>query len=258
MTAAGGKRLIVNADDLGRTPGINQGVFAAHRRGLVTSATLMVGFPAAREAAEEWARHPRLGVGLHLTLTGGGAPTLPPDRVPSLVDAEGRLPRRPEGLEGADPEEVLAEARGQLERFRRLAGRDPTHLDSHHHAHRRPEVLAAVIALARESGLPARNAGPAVAEELRRAGVACPDHFIERFFGPQAGLETLLEILTGLRPGVTELMCHPARVDGELRRTSSYAEEREHELAALTHPRARAAVEEVGIHPVHFGTAWGG
>ncbi|HUO86079.1 MAG TPA: ChbG/HpnK family deacetylase, partial [Thermoanaerobaculia bacterium] len=91
------RRLIVNADDLGRTAGINEGIFTAHRDGIVSSATLMVAYPAAVEAATALADHPRLGVGLHVQLT-GGRPTLPAGRVPSLVDAEGRLPRNPERI----------------------------------------------------------------------------------------------------------------------------------------------------------------
>lgn len=245
--------LIVNADDLGRTPGINAGIFEAHRRGLVTSATLMVGFPAAAAAAAEWAAHPGLGVGLHVALTGGGAPTLPPGQVPSLVDEQGRLPPRPEPLAGADPDEVLAEVRYQLRLFRELTGRSPTHLDSHHHAHRLPVVLEALVAVAREAGLPVRNASPAVGERLRRAGIATTDAFVERFFGVEARLDVMREILATVRPGVTELMCHPAKVDDELREGSSYVEERERELAVLTDPEARRMVEAAGLSLVHFG-----
>ena len=245
------KLLIVNADDLGRTPGINAGIFEAHRRGLVTSATLMVAFRAAETAAAELASHPGLGVGLHVALT-GGAPTLPPGQVPSLVDDEGRLPRRPEGLARARPEEVLAEVESQLRRFRELTGRSPTHLDSHHHTHRLPVVLAALVTVAREAGLPVRNASPAVGERLRGAGIATTDAFVERFFGDEARLDVLLEILGAVGPGVTELMCHPARVDDELRNASSYVEERERELAALTAPAARGAVEAAGLRLVHF------
>jgi len=251
-----GKLLIVNADDLGRTPGINAGIFAAHRRGLVTSATLMVGFPAA-EAAAELGRTRDLGIGLHVALT-GGVPTLPPAQVPSLVDGTGRLPRRPEGLAGADPDQVLAEVRSQLARFRELTGRFPTHLDSHHHAHRLPVVLDAVVRVARENGLPVRNASPEVGERLRRSAVATTDAFVESFFGADARLEVLLEILAAVRPGaVTELMCHPARVDDELRADSSYAQERERELEILTHPEALRAVEAHGIRRVHFGALCG-
>ncbi len=246
------KLLIVNADDLGRTPGINAGIFEAHDRGLVTSATLMVNFPAVEAAARGAAERPALGIGLHVELT-GGVPSLPPETVPSLVDADGRLPRWPAGLDGVDPGEVLAEVRSQLARFRRLTGRSPTHLDSHHHSHRRPAVLEALVTVAREIGVPVRNASPEVGERLRRAGVATPDAFVETFFGDGATLEALLAILGGLGPGVTEVMCHPARIDEELRSGSTYVDERERELAVLTHPEARRTMRELGIRRVHFG-----
>ncbi len=244
--------LVVNADDLGRTAGVNAGILAAHRDGLVTSATLMVGSPAAAAAAAAWADHPRLGVGLHVTLT-GGPPTLPPERLPSLVDADGLLPRRPEGLVGAEPAEVEAEVRHQLARFRELTGRLPTHLDSHHHSHRLPAVLAAVVAVAREHGLPVRNASPTVGRRLREAGIATTDAFVEGFYGEAATLPGLLALLAGAGDGSTELMCHPARVDAPLRAGSTYVDERETELAALTDPAARRAVERRGLRLVHFG-----
>jgi predicted glycoside hydrolase/deacetylase ChbG (UPF0249 family) len=243
--------VIVNADDLGRTPGVNAGIFAAHRDGVVSSATLMVASPAAEEAAAALPDHPELGVGLHVTLT-GSAPTLPPGRVPSLVDAQGRLPRRPEDLAG-DPGEVLAEVRSQLERFRELTGRLPTHLDSHHHCHRLPVVLEALIALAREHRLPVRNASPAVGRRLRAAGLPTTDAFVERFFGDEARLETLLEILRGIGAGSTEVMCHPAYPDEPLLAESTYAAERARELEVLTDPAARAAIAGGGLRLGHFG-----
>ncbi len=249
------KLLIVNADDLGRTEGINAGVFEAHARGILTSATLMVGFPAAETAARELADHPGLGVGLHVALT-GGRPLLPASAVPSLVDAEGRLPRWPEGLRQADPAEILTEVRAQLERFRELTGREPSHFDSHHHSHRLPAVCDALIAVAGEAGLPVRNAGGEVKSRLAAAGVPAPEHFVESFFGDGATLEHLLEVLRSLEPGVTEVMCHPARLDDELRRTSTYSREREAELDALTRPEAREVLAAEGIRLVSFGDSW--
>jgi predicted glycoside hydrolase/deacetylase ChbG (UPF0249 family) len=246
------RRLIINADDLGRTPGINAGIFEAYSRGLVTSATLMVGFSAAEEAAAQLSRYPELGVGLHVALT-GGAPILPPEQVQSLVDEQGRLPRGPEGLERAEPRHVQAETEAQLERFQQLTSRPPTHLDSHHHSHRLPVVCDLLVTLARRSGLPVRNASPQVGERLRRATVATTDAFVEDFFGPDARLEVLLRILTGLGPGVTEIMCHPAHVDDELRHDSSYVDERARELEVLTHPDVRQAVLAEGIQLTHFG-----
>ncbi len=245
-------RLIVNADDLGRSDGINRGVFAAHERGIVTSATLMVGFPAAERAAAELARHPRLGVGLHVTLT-GAAPTLPPRDIPSLVDENGLLPRKPDLLGDVSPGDVLAEVSNQLALFRRLTGRLPTHLDSHHHSHRHPVVLAALLAVAREHALPVRRSSETVAARAAAAGVRTTDRFEEGFFGATVSAATLVALARGLAPGVTELMCHPGYADDELRRESGYADDRDREIAALTDPAVAAAIRELGVELIHFG-----
>ncbi len=247
-----GKRLIVNADDFGRTPGINAGIVEAHRRGIVTSATLMVNFAASAEAADLARETPSLGVGLHLALT-GGKPTLPVDQVLSLVDGHGLLPGKPDGLVGARPAEILAEARAQLQRFRKLLGRNPTHFDSHHHAHRLPDVCEALITLSWETGLPVRHAAPWMEQRFRQEGIPTPNAFMESFFDQGATAEDLLKILCQVGPGVTELMCHPARVDDELRASSSYAEVRDREREILSHPETRAAVQSLGIRLVHFG-----
>jgi hypothetical protein len=247
------KRLIVNADDLGRTVGINQGIVEAHRHGIVTSATVMVNYPAAREVAAIARENPGLGLGLHVQLSGGPS-ALPPERLASVVSPAGRLPDKPEGLKDPDPAEVLAEARAQLARFLEIVGRLPTHFDSHHHSHRTPAVFEAVLTLGRETGRPVRNPSPALAERLRREGIRTTDRFLEGFFGDAATLEGLLGILGRLAPGTTELMCHPAVVDEELRTSSSYAEPRARELRALTHEDAKRAVREAGIELVHFAT----
>jgi predicted glycoside hydrolase/deacetylase ChbG (UPF0249 family) len=244
--------LIVNADDIGRTSGINAGVFDAHRRGIVTSATLMVAYPAAVEAAADLAAHPDLGIGLHVAMT-GGPPVLPPERLPSLVDASGRLPRGPEGLAPADPAEVMAEVRAQFDRFRRLTGRLPTHLDGHHHCHRVPAVLEAVVTVAAEHGLPVRDAGPTIRARLEREGVPTTDRFVNRFYGDEVRLEALLEILGALEPGTTEVMCHPGLADEELVASSTYTVEREREIELLTHPEVVRAAGRPGIRLGHWG-----
>lgn len=240
------RRLIVNADDLGRTRGINAGIFESHRDGILTSATLMVSCPAAREAAEELEQVPRLGVGLHLVMA-GGTPVLPPAEIPSLVDATGRFPTRPEGVREAAPAAVLAEARAQLALFQELTGRLPTHFDSHYHSHRIPVVCDALIELALETGRPVRCAGPEVRERLVEAGVATTDAFVEDFYDHGATFEGMLEILRGLGPGVTEVMCHPGRVDAALRADSGYVEAREREIEILTDPRVRAEIDNLDI-----------
>jgi chitin disaccharide deacetylase len=250
------RAIIVNADDLGRTVGINDGIFEAHRRGVVSSATLMVGAPATDHAVRHLEGYPDLGVGLHVTLTGGGEPTLGRARVPSLVGADGAMPRSPAALGAADAEELLAEVRHQVHRFVSLTGRLPTHLDSHHHAHRVPRVLAAMAAVAQEHGLPVRNAAAEVGGELARLGVATTAAFEEEFFAAAATLLHFVEILHSIAKGEhasVEIMCHPGYSDDALRADSSYADYRERELAVLTDREARAAIRELGLRLVHFG-----
>src|SRR5262245_31404094 len=131
------KYLIINGDDFGQTAGITDGIIRVRARGVLTSASLMVRWPAAREAAAYAADHPALGVGLHLDFgewrySGNG--WTPIYEVVSLEDTA----------------QVRIEAIRQLELFRRLLGRDPTHLDSHQHVHRLQPVRTVLRELADE------------------------------------------------------------------------------------------------------------
>lgn len=245
------KRLIVNSDDLGRVRGINTGVFEAHRGGIVTSATAMVNYEPVHEAAALSRENPDLGIGLHVALTGGRT-ARPASEVPTLVDARGLQPAKPEGLDGARPEEIVAEVEAQFAKFVEIFGRRPTHLDSHHHSHRRPDVFAAVCALARREGLPVRNAGGAMGAELKALGLRTNDFFEEGFFDGGVSVGHLVEILESLPEGVTELMCHPAHEDAELAASSSYARVRVIELSVLCDPEVRAAIRRCGVDLVTF------
>lgn len=247
------RRLIVNADDLGRTVGVNDGIFEAHREGVVTSATLMVVYVSAGDAARRLAEHPELGVGLHVQLS-GGRPLLPPEDVQSLVDDEGLLPRRPSaGLADARRADIEREVRAQLAHFEELTGRAPTHLDSHHHAHSVPVVCDVVGQIAHELSVPVRNASPEVAGALRRLGVRTTDAFDDRFYDAGVTLDTLLEAVDSVGEGVTELMCHPGRADDVLRSASTYADVRDLEIRLLCDPSVRERIAARGIEVTHFG-----
>jgi predicted glycoside hydrolase/deacetylase ChbG (UPF0249 family) len=199
------KRLIVNADDLGYTAGINRGILEAHERGIVTSTSMMVDRPAAHEGAEIARSTPSLSVGLHVVLDTAGTLTV------TAETCDDELER-------------------QLSRFEALVGSGPTHLDSHHHTHRDPQLLEAVVAFADRHALPMR------------------EHTVphcDRFFGDRAiGVDSLLAILERLDGGDTELGCHPGYADGLV---SRYTVERERELETLTDPRVRARIDELGI-----------
>ena len=239
------KRLIVNADDFGRAAGVNAGILRAHRDGIVTATTLMVGAPAAREAAGIARTTPSLDIGVHLTIT-YGRPVSDPATVPSLVEPDGSFPRVPAAFLGtgrADRDEALVEYRAQLAKTRELIGRDPTHLDSHHWVHDEPALEWAIVALARETKTAVRPHDDAQRGRLRAAGIRTVDAYRRDFqHEGHVDIGTLERILADIGEGLTELGCHPGEPDEDLARTSTYAALRRTELATLTDPRAKAAI----------------
>jgi chitin disaccharide deacetylase len=209
--------LIVNADDFGACSGVNRGIVEAFRHGIVTSTSLMVDRPGRDEAVALAGGCPDLGVGLHAT-------------VDDVMDAAG----------------CRAALEAQLDRFLELLGRLPTHLDSHHHIHARPELLPAFRAVADGLEIPLRDYSSV--RWCRRyygqwSGESHPEHVSAR------SLVDIIERDTG--DDVTELSCHPGRVDPEL--ASSYAAEREHEVRALCDATVRGFLEAAGIALIHFG-----
>ena len=245
------KRLIVNADDFGRTYGINAGVLESHLAGIVTSATVMVLEPAAEDGVSRAIEQaPRLGLGLHFAVTGGGLPASDPDRLPTLL-VGGRFARTPESLpREIAPEEIRRELDAQILLFEKLAGRPPSHLDSHHHSALHPDIQPVFADVARERGLPVRASSAEALIAFRAAGVRTPDHFRDGFYGAGVTAENLRTTLTSLPDGTSELMCHPGHPDAELLAGSTYAHQRERELALLCDPElpvllAREAVERI-------------
>ncbi len=244
------KRLIVNADDFGRAPGVNTGILRAHRDGIVTAATLMVQAPAAPHAARLSRGAPALDIGVHLTLT-YARPVTDPGRIPSLVEPDGSFPRVPGAFLGtfrAKADEALIEYRAQYARATELIGHVPTHLDTHHWLHDEPALEWAIAALAQETGAAVRPHDRAQRDRLRAAGVRTVDGYRNDFqHEGHVDVPTLERILAGIGDGVIELGCHPGEPDAELARTSGYAVLRETELETLTDPAIRAAVLRNGI-----------
>jgi predicted glycoside hydrolase/deacetylase ChbG (UPF0249 family) len=243
MTAA--KRLIVTADGLGTGDAANRGAIEAHRRGIVTSASFTVNGPAAAAVPPLAQDVPGLGIGLNLTFAGAPA-LLAPARIPTLADAEGQLPRTVQEIERARPDDLLAEARAQLRRFRELLGRDPTHLDARDRAQRHPGVLETVLVLAWETGFPVRNASRDVHERLRREGIRTTDQVAAEFDGEAATLEALVNLLSALPLGTAELTCRPTLGEGPGPAGPG-------SLHALTHRDARQALQAAGVRLIHFG-----
>jgi chitin disaccharide deacetylase len=222
--------LIVNADDFGRSPGVNQGVIRGHEQGVVTSATLMVRWPAAEEAAA-YARRSGLSVGLHLDLG-------------EWVYRNGEWHERYQVVPET-PEAVTAELDRQLERLERLIGRPPTHLDSHQHVHRHEPARTALRQAGERLGIPVRWFTPGI-------------EYSGAFFGQDSEgtplpdaitVDALVKVIETLPAGVTELACHPA---AEHDHDSAYGEERVQELESLCDPRVRAAIARSGVDLCSF------
>jgi predicted glycoside hydrolase/deacetylase ChbG (UPF0249 family) len=244
------RKLIVNADDLGLTPGCNQGIIRTMTAGIVTDTTLMINTDHAADAVVRLKAH-GLAAGLHLNLT-CGRPLLPGRDVPSLVDAAGAFHRPVNRVVAVcEPREAERELAAQVDRFL-STGLTLTHLDSHHHAHSYPELLDVAIGLARTLGVPLRQTGPAVRARLVAFGIPTPDAFTDAFYGSGATAGNLRAIIAGHAAGVLEIMCHPAAHDDLLPRISSYSAERQRELAILTDPAVKDFIASLGIELVGF------
>src|SRR4051794_11874870 len=140
------RTLIVNADDLGLSPAVNAGIAAAHERGIVTSASMMVRQAAAPAAADYATAHPDLAVGLHIDLGQW-----------DYVNGEWMVAY--ERCAADDEAAGEAERRAPLAAFRRLLGRAPTHLDSPQPVHMNEPVAAVTARLAAKLGVPLRARG---------------------------------------------------------------------------------------------------
>src|SRR5262245_18839736 len=142
------RHLVINADDLGLTVGVNDGIFDAHDHGILTSASLFANASETSDAIRRARSRPSLGVGIHLALV-DGTPTLPPRRVPTLVEDDGRFRRSWKSfivacLRGkVSLADVELELVAQIERLR-SAGVALTHLDAHKHVHAYPPIFAIV------------------------------------------------------------------------------------------------------------------
>jgi hopanoid biosynthesis associated protein HpnK len=261
-------RLVVNADDFGASRSINTAVLRAHREGILTTASLMVGGAAADEAAELARESPALGVGLHLTLVCGRA-VLPPARIPGLADPMGQFSARPAaaGLRywanSGLRDQLRAELEAQFERFH-ATGLHMDHVNGHLNLHLHPVVSDLLCENARPWGIERMRltrdsfrlslrstrgrwlyrlshalifralAGRAHARWARN-GIRHVDHVLGLHADGQMDEACLLRILERLPRGDVEIYSHPS------------LDRFRHEFEALISPRVRQRVKELGL-----------
>jgi chitin disaccharide deacetylase len=274
------KQLVVNADDLGMTPGVNRAIVEAHRNGIVTSVSLLANGAAFEDAVAALRQCPRLSVGLHVNLTEGkpAGPAAKP-----LVDHSGCF-HSPGALAirlsvGAiTMSDLEAEISAQAQRATR-AGITLSHFDSHHNIHLHPRAASALASVAERMNVPwirFRGQRPVLPWMLREAGLLrLRDHarHLVAMLGARAtassedgrhpprwivGAPQLLSasprqlfgaLVRSFEEGITEWVCHPGYADNDLRAIlpAAAAERREVELRVLTDPECRATLKAAGI-----------
>ena len=268
------KRLIVTADDFGAASVVNEAVEAAHRDGVLTAASLMVGAPDCADAVARMTRMPGLRVGLHLVLV-EGRPVLPPSALPDLVAAEG-LFRTDMAAMGADiffrpavRRQLAAEIEAQFAAFA-STGLALDHVNTHKHYHLHPTIAGLILKIGRRFGLSASRApiepravlavvdpaavpAPAYVTEpwarmvrarYRRAGVTMADQVFGLAWSGAMTTPRVAGLIRALPGGLSELYTHPATGGGFEGAASGYRYAEE--LAALVSPEAKAAVRESG------------
>jgi hopanoid biosynthesis associated protein HpnK len=138
-------RLIVNADDFGRSHSINEAVIRAHREGILTSASLMVNEIAFDDAVELAKQNPKLGVGLHLTFLVGHS-ALSWEKIPNLVNSRREFGNNPFAIgmkyfcNRKLREQLHGEIHAQFEKFN-ATGLKLDHVNGHLHFHLHPTIF---------------------------------------------------------------------------------------------------------------------
>ena len=262
------KRLIINSDDYGRTTEISRGIREAHLRGVVTSTTCMMNIPTTpSDVAIALKETPKLGMGVHLVLT-MGRPILPREEGSSITDEKGnffKLDNFMERVSDINSDEVKTEWRAQIEAFIKASGREPTHLDSHHHSsYFTPELFRRMLELAREYECAIRfpfthdisseleETSRHLPDLLREFNPRRPDAFYVDFYDEGATQEELMHLIKEIDEGTSEIMCHPGHVDEAFVKESTYNKQRERELKILTDPSIRETIQANGISLITF------
>jgi predicted glycoside hydrolase/deacetylase ChbG (UPF0249 family) len=292
------RRLIVNADDFGLTAGINRAISEAHRQGIVTSTTVMANaraFAGASELARSASSEHKLSIGCHVVLM-DGEPLLPADKVPTLLEpANNNGARRfRDSLNDfviasfrnkLNPEEIEGEASAQIGRLQ-SSGIQPTHFDTHKHAHMFPAVLRPLLRAAKSRGvgavrnpfgqvwpLPLSNllrtrqvwtrfaqlnvlrklAGP-FRNEVAAHGLRTTEGSLGVLATGSLDLKLFTTMIDNMPEGTWEFVCHPGYNDAELDGVRTrLRQSREQELQLLTSPEAkellhRREIELIGYH----------
>jgi predicted glycoside hydrolase/deacetylase ChbG (UPF0249 family) len=230
--------LIVNADDFGYSDGICKAIRELFQHHAISATSFMPAAVGAFERAERWSISEYTdSVGVHLQLT-SGRPCLRPTQVPSLIDPRTGAFKSKGQLGTVDPEDAYKEWERQIQLTAELFGCGPSHLDSHHGAHRLPILFEPFLALAKKYKASVRGGPSGYEQQLTDAGVFSPNAIIREWTGRELGERGIHDILTpisklSLPPRSAILVSHPGYCDAALLKISSLNTAREDDRAAL-------------------------
>jgi len=238
------KKLIVNADDFGRTHGINQGVLECFKNGIVTSATVMINMPFAKEAIQI-ANDNKIPIGLHLNITGGNTFFTGSNY---LFGDEGKVKevyKNGGSLTDEDMDLTIKEYEAQITEFFLLARRKPTHLDHHHNLQKIDGYLDKYLEFVKRIQLPTRT-------RHKTVGIKSPDTILDNFFtAEELNKSHLLKLITSVSDGISELITHPSLITGES--LDSYTEEpRFKQVQFLTDSEIKQVIQQASIKLISY------
>jgi len=280
-------RLIINADDLGLTSGVNRAIDRASREGVVTSATLMANSGAFKEAVALCKNSPNLGIGCHIVLIDGEPIST---GIPSLTDGAGKFKSNVKAFALAaiqkkiSPDEIQSEAEAQIRKIQ-AAGITLTHVDTHKHTHMFPHVLRPLIKAAQACGIrairnpfePFRAWTASVASKpglwarafevtlllkfanasrriIAQEGLSTTDGTVGVITTGRLDQELLVRTIQALPEGTWELVCHPGYADSDLNAVGTrLINSRQIELEALISNQTRQALKQRGVELISYG-----
>lgn len=275
------KLLIINADDYGMCHSMNDAAQQLLLAGAISSATLMVPCAWAKEGAAFAKAYPGLDIGVHLTFTSEWehykwGPVTRNTEVGSLITDDGFFPEDCLTFElNADDEQIRTEIRNQIEQA--IAwGVDPSHLDIHmgslYGLATGRDFLEIVLEACEHYGLPLRLPRgftamaelPQVLKDMASAriklaeekGIMILDDLLTHPFHYTPGetydemKQGMMQMIRGLRPGITEIYIHPGFATEELKAIQPDAPKRDMEARLFLDEEIRALIVSENVRMI--------
>ena len=274
-TLLANRRIIINADDLGFSVGVTDGILQCHREGVLTSATLMTTMPDRDRAIELAKSAPTLGVGIHLCLT-QGTPLTKCDAITRRGQFPRSLPKLAFRLMHAAARDQAVEEWSAQVAYAIDRGLRPTHVDSHKHIHHLPALQDAVLTVAERFGIRhvrcARELSPqpgwarpalsyrilmrcasGLARKMAAKNITATDWFYGLATTGRTTADVWRKLIAAAPPGVGEVMVHPGFITDITAGDTRLLQERLDEQAALLDPTVRDAFAKGHIELTHYG-----